>query len=79
MWPRHEHSLKYPLRNLHGFCLSLPEGKGFFQLAVPHHSPSLKEIRAGAWAGSGSGDLEAGTDAEAVEECCLLAGSLVPP
>lgn len=39
-------------------------GKGLFLLIAPHHSPSLKEIGEGIQ----GKDLEAGTEAEVVEE-----------
>jgi hypothetical protein len=39
------------------------EGKGLFHLRVPHHKPSLKEVRAGTqvW------NLQAGADTETME------------
>jgi hypothetical protein len=42
--------------------------KGFIQLTLPHCCSSLKEVRTGTQAGQ-----EAGADAQAVEECSLLA------
>jgi hypothetical protein len=42
--------------------------KGFIQLTLPHCCSSPREVRAGTQAGQ-----EAGADAEAVEECSLLA------
>jgi hypothetical protein len=53
--------------------------KGLVSFIFPYHSPSLKEVRAGTqgW------NLEAGSEALAVEECCLLACStllsFIPP
>jgi hypothetical protein len=41
--------------------------KGFIQLTLPHCCSSPKEVRTGTKAGQ-----EAGADAEAMEECCLL-------
>jgi hypothetical protein len=44
--------------------------RGFIWFIVPHCSQSLKEARAGTQKGR---DLEAGTDTEAMEGCCLTA------
>jgi hypothetical protein len=41
-------------------------------LTLPHHCSSLKGVRTGTQTGQ---ELEAGTDAEALEECCLFACS----
>jgi hypothetical protein len=40
--------------------------KRFIWLTLPHHCSSTKEVRTGT-------QLEAGADAEATEDCCLLA------
>jgi hypothetical protein len=66
---------------LHGYCLSwgfyvsikhydqkqLEEEKAYFYLTLPHHSPSLKEVRAGIQ----DRNLERVTDTEAMEEQCF--------
>ena len=49
---------------------SNPGSKGFIQRTLPHHCLPLQEVRAGLKQGS---DPEAGADAEATEESCLLA------
>ena len=41
--------------------------KVFLSLTLPHHSPSLKEAKAG----SQDRNLEAGAEAEVIEEYCL--------
>jgi len=46
--------------------------KGLTGLTLPHCSPSLKEIRTRTQTGQKE---EVGTDAEVLEECCLLACS----
>ena len=38
--------------------------ESLFHLTLPHHSPSLKEVKAGAQ----GRNLEAGTEIEAIEE-----------
>ena len=45
----------------------------FIGLTLPDHSLSLEAVRTGA---QGRRNREAGADAEAMEECCLLACSL---
>jgi hypothetical protein len=47
--------------------------KGFIHLMLPHHSSSPKKVRQELKLGW---NLEAGADAEAMEECCLLTCSL---
>ena len=47
--------------------------KGFLWLACHHHSLSLREVKAELKQGR---DFVAGTEAKAMEECCLLLGSL---
>lgn len=44
-------------------------------LKVPHHGPLLKEVRVGSQ-GSQGVSLREGTDAEAMEDHCVLASSL---
>ena len=44
---------------------SKEERKGFIWLVFPHHSPSLKKVRAGTQAEQ---EPEAGADAEAMED-----------
>jgi hypothetical protein len=44
------------------------ERKGFIMLTLPHCCSSTKEVRTGTQEGQ-----KAGTDAEAMEECSLLA------
>lgn len=46
--------------------------KGFIWLTLAHGGPSLEEVRTGIQAEQ---KLEAGTDTEAMEDCCLLACS----
>ena len=50
----------------------LGEEKGLIQLTLPHHSSSLKEVKAGTQ----HRNLEAGTYTESMEEHCLLTRSL---
>ena len=45
--------------------------KGFIWLTFPDHSPNMREARTGA----PGRKLEAETEAEPIEECCLLACS----
>lgn len=45
------------------------KGKSLYQL--PGHKPTLKEVSPR----SQCGNLEAGTEEETIEECCLLASS----
>lgn len=42
--------------------------EGLFHLTLPHHSPSLREVRAGAQGRA----LESVTEVETAEGCCLL-------
>lgn len=46
-------------------------GKGLFHVTLPHHSPSVRKVRAGMQ----EGNLEPGTEAEAVKERFVLACS----